>query len=647
MSTRYLCILRGLSLVAASLLCLTLAQAQTVPKEKGQGCVDNIIGEGEAGYQGHRIRSVKVNARYLSLPVPAPGTPYSPVIVSKIVEDVAQALRNERNREDVAGSTELKILNSVSVGKGELEQGSSTGAAASFNAVTSCVKIVDPAACKRAFGDANGNCVDIAIRAVTIRLDSGNVWSNLLPVPRSNEPTVFSQVPGPLLALNPKFGVDYDRKFGAAETFEMSSNLLDLPRTLRSQPLKVSPTRLDLTAQGKKSQNETFYNTNAELSISQALSGFFESIGAQTVFTADHVPLGEGDFLRNAIAAGATVKIQPSIGPFGKITFGARYRRSSNRLSFPNSADSEMTSEDAFEGRILSTGHFGKDLTRLAVWADAASPSKGNKGYNRIAGMFGYQKEVPVAVNQTVGVEAILGAGRARGDVPQYARFYGGNILRSFLYEPEDSPTLNALPSGPLLRSFGSGEATAGASSPTSGGTSYWNLSLNVSIPIRSWSRPLIPDIEIDGIPKRDAAGKLVKDDDGIPIFESRPLKDMLKNQGESSRRVLQGVFAKQGLSPAEAKAKAERELKDVSSLLAFIADQANLYSVKPLIMFDAARIGAPGNVDNRIRYAIGGGLQLTIVVAKFELGYVRTVHGVGGDRAGNFTMRLVFQNLF
>ena len=63
--------------------------------------------------------------------------------------------------------------------------------------------------------------------------------------------------------------------------------------------------------------------------------------------------------------------------------------------------------------------------------------------------------------------------------------------------------------------------------------------------------------------------------------------------------------------------------------------------------MFDAARINAPGSLDNRTRFAVGGGLQFTMVVARFEAGYLRTVRRLEGDSHGNFILRLVFQNLF
>jgi hypothetical protein len=625
--------------------CSIYAQAQNDLKQKGRGCEDDIVGEDALGYQGHKIISVKIEARYLSLPLPVPGTPYSPERVSKIVEDVEKALQNERNREDVEGATEFKLLNVVSVDGTEIDDKPGAAPAIRIGGVTSCVKLVDPEKCKVALGETNPNCVDITISNIQLRLDSGNVWSSFLPNSRSNKPTFFAGVPGPLLALNPKFGIDYDRKFGASETFRISSNLLDLPKTLRSQPLKANATRLVLDAQGKKSQSQVFYDTNVRLSLSHSMSGMIESLGAETGFTANHVPLGDNNFLRNAFSVGSNLKIRPGCCFLSSLSVGANYRRSSNRFVARDTNRTEMMSENTFDGRIVLDGHLGNGVTRLAFWTEAGSPSKNSSGYSRFAAILGYYKEIPVAPNQTVGAEAILGAGRARGDLPQYAFFFGGNIQKNFLYEPETSPILTAFPTGPLLRSIGAGQAGADTFA-LNGGTSYWHFNLNISIPIREWSSPLVPDIEIDGIPKKDANGNIVLDGEGEPVIESRPLKTLLKNQGASAARILQKIFEKQGLTKQEARAKADRELQGIGSALRFIADQANIYSLKPLVMFDAARIGAPRNL-NPTRYAIGAGIQLTIVVAKFEAGYLHTINRMNGDPRGSFMMRLVFQNLF
>jgi hypothetical protein len=112
----------------------------------------------------------------------------------------------------------------------------------------------------------------------------------------------------------------------------------------------------------------------------------------------------------------------------------------------------------------------------------------------------------------------------------------------------------------------------------------------------------------------------------------------------------------KQGLSEDDATQKAAEiatkraekiVAKEIKPTIDFIADKANIYALKPIVMFDAARINAPGASGNRTRYAIGAGLQLTVVIARFEAGYMRTIRREEGDSRGNFVMRLVFQNLF
>jgi len=63
--------------------------------------------------------------------------------------------------------------------------------------------------------------------------------------------------------------------------------------------------------------------------------------------------------------------------------------------------------------------------------------------------------------------------------------------------------------------------------------------------------------------------------------------------------------------------------------------------------MFDIARISARGYGDSKVRVGLGGGVQLNIVVAKFELGYIRTIRGLPSDGSGNFIIRTVFEKLF
>jgi hypothetical protein len=284
----------------------------------------------------------------------------------------------------------------------------------------------------------------------------------------------------------------------------------------------------------------------------------------------------------------------------------------------------------------------------MAAWVDAASPSHASGSYRRLAGVLGIEKEFG-STNQTFGVEAIVGGGRAWGTVPEYALFFGGNTARRFLYESADSSAMTAFPSGPLIRSLGEGQAGASRSAGQSqGGTSYWHVNLNLTVPIPALSRPLVPAVEIT-------------DDDG----SVRTLKEKLKGfavgsavGGVADTMIDQiiGELMKQGMPEDEATQKAaviatERAKtivsREIEPAVNFIADKANLYALKPLIMVDAARIGAHDAKSNQTRYAVGGGIQLTVVVAKFEAGYLRTLHPLDGDPSGNFIVRLVFQNLF
>ena len=127
----------------------------------------------------------------------------------------------------------------------------------------------------------------------------------------------------------------------------------------------------------------------------------------------------------------------------------------------------------------------------------------------------------------------------------------------------------------------------------------------------------------------------------GAPTL--RNTRQIIKNQARSGETILRKIYERQGVP--EAADKARREFKSINSALGSLVDEANIYALKPLLMFDAARIN--GEADSKTRYGIGGGLQLTFVVAKFEAGYIRTLRPTPGDNRGNFVLRLFFQNIF
>ena len=245
----------------------------------------------------------------------------------------------------------------------------------------------------------------------------------------------------------------------------------------------------------------------------------------------------------------------------------------------------------------------------------------------------GYEKEISVAQNQTIGIEVVAGGGKASDDSPSYSRFFGGNAPGQFLYDNANSTTLMNMPSGPIVRSLGENEAgLRGPNGGIIGGDTFWHVNLNVSVPIPMWSMPLIPN-ELTDIPGPD----------GNPMS----IKQLLRNQIDiTCPSMLAAVLRQQGLSATEAAAQAKRTLQEVTPATRFIIDDANIYSIKPLLMMDAAGLSGPGG-SSETWLAAGAGVQLTVVTAKFEAGYMQTLSGPTFGQKGNAFVRLVFQNLF
>jgi len=584
---------------ALALVCAPPAHSQT------DQCRDDITES-----DGYAIRTMRVEGRWAPQ-LPLPGGSYSPAEVSEAIGVVRNALDADRNRD-----TEFEGVGAVSI-----------------LYIDSCVQVVDEATCQDAAGSSK--CVDVAIRPHTLRLFLLRVGSNILPIPRANRPTFFDEVPAPLLALNPTFGSDYDRAFGLSLSGGITTDLLDIPKILKGEPITPGETQLQLKASGRKSLTEPFYNANTALAFSQRRLGrVVQDLAFSGHYAANDEPLGDGRYVTYGFGAGASVGLRPGIEPFKRLTVGTNYRWSRNKLF--SGPTPEIDSENAGEGRLVADGYLAGGFVRLGLWGDFAEPTGDLESYQRFAGMVGYARELPIVLNQTVGVEVVASGGHAWGNPPEYARFFGGNSAKSFLYDAVESPTLASVPRGPLIRSLGEGQAgVSTASGGTLGGTSFWGVSLNVSIPIPPWSRPLIPNEVVESL--ADADGKQ----------QDVTLKEVLKKQVAQGQRLLRSSLVRQGVTPDEAATQARDAWKEIQPVADFIADQANLFSVKPLLMADVAQIAGAADGNSRVRVAVGGGLQLTIVVARFEIGYLYAVQRAPGDDRGNLFVRLTFQNLF
>lgn len=562
--------------------------------------------------------------------------------------------------------------------------------------LTDCVTIVPEAECRATLKDGAGQpvskCLDVSVKVRVIPINTANLGANLLDLARSNKLRFYRELPRPLIAFNPAIRMEQDREYGTAVGGGISTNLLALPSTLSGEPEPEQNTQLRLSAAGRKSLDEPFYNMSASLGLSQTRAvELFQKVSLESSFASDRQPLGAGTVFRNSVRLGAATFIKPKAGMVSQISLGAAYRFAGNRFFTGTGQPDELTSEQAFESRAIVDGSLGRGFLRGAAWFDVASPDE-ESDYHRVAATVGYARNFilphwkcrvvtdggretcvfPDKNAPAIGVEVLFGAGRAWGDVPEYARFYGGNSTASFFYDAVESPSMTNIPGGPLIRSFGRNQAGVGAGVDSGrGGTSYWHFNLTASLPVPKLSRPLIPAELV--ISQPDDSGRL-------SCAGCTSLKDLLKRQVSSGRNIFIDALAIQdlsseqrddlaldpddGLTPEQSarlasaeqafasareavKPQADKLWSQLDPAIGYISDQANLYAVKPIVMFDAMRLSARGGPDNRTRLGLGAGLQFNIVVAKVELGYMRTIRRLPGDQRGNFVARMVFEKFF
>ena len=461
----------------------------------------------------------------------------------------------------------------------------------------------------------NGKSVGVILRPYYIDVALVQFGNNVLPIPRSAFPTFSQYIPKPLLLLNPSVA------FGSALSAGFATDLFQLAGAPNESQ------QLQLRADGTKSLEEKFYRANGEARYAvQHEEGWLREFSIAADFDELDEPLGAG--VHRHYAGAATLGAKLKLAPNTRLALDAGYRRAHDE--FNDGASPDATADEQVARLLLEATPPGVNgFLRAALWEETAWQSSGaQQDYQRLVARIGYEKEIAIAPSQTIGLELIAGAGTASDHTPAYARFFGGNAPGQFLYDSADSSSLMRLPAGPLLRSFGENEARLrSGNGRTSGGDSFWHVNLNFTIPIRAWSRSLIPD---------EPAG-----------IDDRTIKQVLIQQIDvTGPNMLASVLEREGLSPQAARTKAAQVLGEVAPAAHFIINDANVFSVKPLLMFDAAGLSDRGG-ESETWTAAGGGLQLTIVTAKLEAGYMHTISGPTFGHDGNAFVRLIFQNLF
>ncbi|MDQ2825174.1 MAG: outer membrane protein assembly factor [Verrucomicrobiota bacterium] len=472
----------------------------------------------------------------------------------------------------------------------------------------------------------------VIFRPYYINISLVQIGNNVLPIPRSALATFYENVPKPLLALKPVVAVFYDRAFGTALSAAFEGDLLSLTNFERSNDAAEGPSRLEIRGEGTKSVEQNFYRADGGLRYSvRHDAGPLQELSLYTDFDGVKEPYGDGEHRRTAGVG--TLGLKLKFAPNTRLWLNAGYRRTDDEVN--NTMLTSKSSANEQTGRLLldAIPPSINGFVRAAIWEESGWQSNSGNSYQRLVGRVGYEKEIPVAPNQSVGIEIIAGGGKAFGHDPGYTRFFGGNAAGQYLYDSPTGDSLLKMPSGPLIRSFGENEAGLRDSRGRAvGGDAFWHVNLNVTFPIPSLSRSLIPNEVTD---LKDSKENLVS------------VKQLLGRQIDvSGPNMLAATLQEQGMSDQEATERANEILQEVTPAAHYIINEANLYSLKPILMFDAAGMSDHGGA-NETWLAAGGGIQLTVVTAKLEVGYMQTLTGPTFGSRGSLFARLVFQNLF
>ena len=472
--------------------------------------------------------------------------------------------------------------------------------------------------------------VQVIIHPYYLRIDLYNIGNNILPIPRTAKPTFYKNVPALILATSPFVGIVNDRRFGTYGYLQTSTDLLHVPGIYKPSAT-VKKNLLNLDVNFRRSLTSSFYNIAGALQFIHPVpveKGVGWNLGI--MYAKSLQPLNIINYDRGL------TKIFASVNGNGKIFFLDKYIISSGAQFSQNNysllAIKYQNPETGYDFNAMGDGRLGNGLARLGIWFNASVPKKeiNLKPYQRVAGKLGYA--VPLGRgHNNVDVETTAGFGYTWGAPPAYSGYFAGNATSDFLYTPLHSLTNMVFPEGPVIRSLGEKEGGLfAAPNSISGGTMYWGLNLNFSIPIAKWARPLIPDIVIQDEPRRIT------------------MRSAIKAQVNTAKSFIADDLALNGgLSDDAADSAAELIVnKDIKPTIDYLADRANIYSIKPIVFFDFGEINKR-NADDRIWAATGAGLQINIVNARFEIGYIQTLFPKSDASKGNFLMRFSVQNFY
>lgn len=471
----------------------------------------------------------------------------------------------------------------------------------------------------------------VTYKAWYLRVDLINIGNNRLPIPRTARPVFYAGVPKLLRATFPVFAIQTDRDFGTSISLQTITDLLNINGTDKKAIVTRKP-QLDLGINLRKSLSQPFYSAGASLHLFQKIlpdsaigwhTGFFFSKEEQPLYKEKNV------WLNLALQAGIAGSVKNSL--LAKYNTGIYWKFL--RSNFAEQGEEKLQrSENGLGVFAIADGKPGKAFSRWGIWLDNAYPRNNSSAgtYQRLVSKLGYAISLGKNHSQ-VDLEAQTGFGHIWGRAPAYNQFYAGNQQWNFLYNPLQSTRNQFMPTGPLLRSMGERGGGYISASETTGAQTFWNFNLNIAIPVTFLSKPLIPAIVISDEPRVITLRSALKSQS--ETVKNFIINDLVETKGypddESTDSVAAGIVN-----------------RDIRPTLNFLADKANVYSLKPVLLFDVA--GMRSKTNGYVNWVGAGlGVQLNIVVARFEAAYMHTLAPQQFNKNGNFFMRLTIQNFY
>lgn len=464
----------------------------------------------------------------------------------------------------------------------------------------------------------------VIFKAWYLRVDLINIGNNLLPIPRSARPVFYESVPRFLQVTKPYLSLSADRNYGPNIRLQTAS-------TLYASSQKKNSSSIELSWDLRKSFTKNFFDADASLHFYRSMIpdsswGWNAAIYA----SAQRRPLGiDVNGVRSISITGGTLgSIQKSF--FRRINTGFSARLLSSDFVYNNDKAARATEKGLGIFAIVDASP-SKGFARWGIWADAAMPANNTllKSYERLSSRLAYSRSFGKGHRQT-DIEVQMAGGHIWNKAPLYNQFYAGNEYWDFLRLPLTSEKGLQMPTGPVFRSVGERAGILGTFNNSGAAQSFWSFNFNLGLPIKRWSRPLIPDVIIAEEPRLITLRSALKSQ--AQTVENFILDDFIENKGYPDDE------------KTEALAKKIID-KDIRPTLNYLAENANLYAIKPVLLADIAGSWFPSTGYTHW-LAAGAGIQLNIVIACFEAGYMHTLAPSAFKNKGNFFFRLVVSPL-